>query len=221
MGQYYKFMIGNVDDYQIPYGIDAWSYDNGAKLMEHSYVGNGFVDAAVRLLEQWSSIDKPARVVWMGDYGDDDLPEIINQNKKDSNKCLFLYHAYCNAWRYPGEDFMPAMDIDELPLRDYELRHHSRNGVFIDLDRKEYVRIVEKPEEKDENGWPVYQIHPLPLLTSVGCGNGGGDYYGACMDWVGAWAGDHVVWMEDEDFNDLAIRHELKELDIEFKEERR
>lgn len=218
MGQYYKCMIGDPKDYQIPKGIDSWTYDNGAKLMEHSYVGNGYVDAAIRLLEMLSSLENPCRMVWMGDYGDDDLPDIVCENKKNSDKCMFLYHAYCNAWRYLGDEFTPVKDIDELPLRDVELRHHSKSGVIIDLDRQEYVRIVDKVVEDDESTWG--QIHPLPLLTSVGCGNGGGDYYGSNMEWIGAWAGDHIIWMEDEDFATFYPACKMKELDIEFKEER-
>ena len=35
-------------------------------------------------------------------------------------------------------------------------------------------------------------IHPLPLLTAIGNGKGGGDYRGTCLDLVGHWACDKI-----------------------------
>lgn len=40
-------------------------YDNGLKLMEHSYIGNSFVSAFESLIK-----GNPQRVVWGGDYAD-------------------------------------------------------------------------------------------------------------------------------------------------------
>lgn len=43
-------------------------------------------------------------------------------------------------------------------------------------------------ENKDKEGWC---INPLPLLTSIGNGQGGGDYRGDSPD-VGSWAFDKI-----------------------------
>lgn len=43
-------------------------------------------------------------------------------------------------------------------------------------------------------GW---RIHPLPLLTAIGNGLGGGDYYGINTDDVGTWAWNEIS-VEDE-----------------------
>ena len=34
--------------------------------------------------------------------------------------------------------------------------------------------------------------HPIPLLTAIGNGKGGGDYHGSCMDKIGYWACDEI-----------------------------
>jgi hypothetical protein len=64
MGQYYKpCLLDNSND------IIGWAYshdyDNGLKLMEHSYVGNYFVAVIEKQLYK-----KAQRLVWAGDYGD-------------------------------------------------------------------------------------------------------------------------------------------------------
>lgn len=69
MGQYYKAAI-LAEDYKsnnpVVESITSWDYGCGAKLMEHSYVGNQFVDRAIGLLQ-----DNPgSRFVWAGDYAD-------------------------------------------------------------------------------------------------------------------------------------------------------
>lgn len=41
-------------------------------------------------------------------------------------------------------------------------------------------------------------IHPIPLLTAVGNGKGGGDYFGVNNELVGRWAGD-ALYIDDEE----------------------
>lgn len=47
MGQYYRPVCILDDRLE---SISSYDYDNGAKLMEHSYIGNNFVEAAEFLL---------------------------------------------------------------------------------------------------------------------------------------------------------------------------
>lgn len=217
MGQYYRCMIGLQYDY--PVGLSSWDYDCGAKLMEHSFVGNGYVDAAIRLMKQIEErTEKYNRIAWVGDYADSILPNVVHKNKKDIAKCTFLYAAYVNAWMYRGDggaDFIPEMSTDDLSDIPYGARTHSIGGIVCNMDTKEYVRV---PPDVDE--WP-WSIHPLPLLTCIGNGCGGGDYHcGDCMDAVGRWAGDHVTWVSDEDSETFIDENVLKYLDIVFKEDR-
>lgn len=64
MGQYYKPV--NVEKKEFVY---SHVYDAGLKLMEHSYIGNHFVEAVEQLLMPTGAWHK-ASIVWAGDYAD-------------------------------------------------------------------------------------------------------------------------------------------------------
>ena len=49
--------------------VSPHKYDNGAKLMEHSYIGNNFVEAVEFLLLEGARWHKKP-IVWAGDYAD-------------------------------------------------------------------------------------------------------------------------------------------------------
>ena len=69
MGQYFRPCIIGKDKKTVLKWMSSHEYDNGLKLMEHSYLLNKFVGAFESLL-----VGKPQRVVWAGDYA--------NKNKK-------------------------------------------------------------------------------------------------------------------------------------------
>ena len=75
MGQYYKpIFLGkdeNGKDKILGY-LSCYDYDNGAKLMEHSYIGNNFVGAVQALLERGVGKFAGSRLVWAGDYADEE-----------------------------------------------------------------------------------------------------------------------------------------------------
>lgn len=60
---------------------------------------------------------------------------------------------------------------------------------LVNWDTKEYIDLnAYKKKSKGADGWV---IHPLPLLTAIGNGRGGGDYHyrdNTCLDLVGTWA---------------------------------
>ena len=80
MGQYYLAIILS-DIKKTPEIIRMWmsphNYNNGAKLTEHSYIGNNFVQAFEHLISP-EGMFYMSRIVWAGDYAD---PE---QNKSDN-----------------------------------------------------------------------------------------------------------------------------------------
>jgi hypothetical protein len=65
MGQYYQSSILAENKKTVIAFVYSHDYDNGLKLMEHSYIGNNFVRAFESLIK-----NKPQRVVWAGDYAD-------------------------------------------------------------------------------------------------------------------------------------------------------
>lgn len=70
MGQYYYPIILD-EDGNIVAWMRAHEYNNGLKLLEHSYLGNNFVEAFECLLAPGEKHYK-ARVVWAGDYADNE-----------------------------------------------------------------------------------------------------------------------------------------------------
>lgn len=65
MGQYFKAAILGDNKKSVKAWVSSWDYDSGSKLMEHSWMENGFVKRFELLIH-----DKPQRVVWAGDYAD-------------------------------------------------------------------------------------------------------------------------------------------------------
>lgn len=167
MGQYYKQAIeqdGNLDIFDTQ-TVNDW---NGRKLMEHSWIGNSFMDAISERIH-----NKPANIVWCGDYADEpqDFVTIDWINYKTI---------------YPEKSREPQR-LEELPEKfDYSHKYlvNHTNKCYVDFD-------LYMSKCKDKDGWI---LHPLSLLTAVGNGRGGGDYHEDCVDYymVGAWAGNNI-----------------------------
>lgn len=169
MGQYYKFV--SLDKQK---SISPLKFDNGSKLMEHSWLNNDYVGAAMQLISKGQPFygDK---IVWAGDYADN---EIKNGKEISSN----LY-SLCSNYKIEK--------IDKNKIK--KLRY------LVNLDTKEYVSICKSPISSI---WidPItkkkhsYCIHPLPLLTCEGNGRGCGDFCGEDPNkLVGKWHRSRVV----------------------------
>ena len=173
MGQYYKPVILGEKTEENHETVKAWMYSHeygdGLKLMEHSYQGNNFVSTFEKQLSRKGDYHK-SRVVWAGDYADEEPGlKIINEGKEyDAN----LY-SLCND----KNEIKPKVSkTDTYP---YILNHTKK--LFVDKNKV--------PEIKD---WEGAKIHPLPLLTCEGNGRGGGDFRGDEKGIVGSWARDVI-----------------------------
>ena len=189
MGQYYMPTLiaenGTVST------LYSHQYDNGLKHMEHSYIGNRFVNAV--LTQLWKH---PMKVAWIGDYSDG-----IGGDP---------YEA-----KLPYEEFMRYYGIawgkDE---QDYRIHPKARCVVGLDshaflvnhtqkccIDLAGYIRLNKWTTAGSWNNgvfdpndtWEMC-INPLPLLTACGNGRGGGDYHDCYPDYdkVGTWAFDLI-----------------------------
>lgn len=160
MGQYYKPVSIEKKEHVLSH-----DYNNGLKLMEHSWIGNDFVGVVENLIAEGGAWHGD-RIVWAGDYADpeegteDNIYDIVGENKIRPEITDKKYRYVVNM------DKKEFVDTEKIPLSDvYE----------------------------DENGkeWP-YTIHPLPLLTCEGNGRGGGDFHkGSPL--VGKWARNRVT----------------------------
>lgn len=162
MGQYYKPVSIEKREHVLSH-----SYDNGLKLMEHSYIGNHFMRAVEALLVvggAWYG----DRIVWAGDYADDERG-ITDPENPDRDMNLY---SICDT------------EIKPKPIA-------KSHRFVINMDTKEFVDTTKVPISDiwtDEKGkeYP-FIIHPLSILTCEGNGRGGGDLHKESK-LVGKWA---------------------------------
>lgn len=175
MGQYYCAVNPKKREFLSPH-----DFGNGAKLMEHSYIGNSFLNAVESLLSDGGGWHGDP-LVWAGDYGDKgaflegEKPFVRSTNpEKFRTKDVNLYE-------FAGAEFT-NLNPEAIPQPDSPLGNY-----IVNHTKHEYVRKDSCPKDKDG-----YSVHPLSLLVSNGNGNGGGDYRGSSMNLVGTWAGDCI-----------------------------
>ena len=174
MGQYYKCFNLDQHEYLYPH-----AYDNGAKLMEHSYIGNNMLNVAEHLLSPNGSWHK-TRIVWGGDYMDD---HIFVEDIEVEGNIRSLLHEKGNLYEFAIDFFKQVnLEFEEDPTLRFIVNHSKKQ--FAD-------------KTKVREGNYGLKIHPLPLLTSSGNGRGGGDYFDETNSYVGTWAGDVISFETD------------------------
>ena len=185
MGQYYRPILTNAKGNERVYNRNVDGEYTMAKLMEHSWWYNEFVSTICRKL-----LKTPMKVVWVGDYAGD--ADETNGIKRDE-----LIRLCKKAWKGKGY----GVKKNELILDNLFLVNHTK---------KEYLDCNEYRKDCEIEGWC---IHPLPLLTAIGNGLGGGDYWrkGTDIHAVGSWAND-TISVEKE------IPQEYEKVSYVFKE---
>lgn len=195
MGQYYRGVIlgkttKRAKKIIVRQAFCCYGHDNGAKLMEHSYVGNWYVKEYETALAN-GFYGHP--FVWAGDYADEKYDtevyfkacEFIDK-KTESHAKLLGYKKIDNGrW---GEEYKNSTGETrsekelciQTPYEKLETYEY-----IINLTKRIFVRIP----KKEEGQW---LIHPLPLLCADGNGRGGGDYEGTNMELIGSWAYDRI-----------------------------
>lgn len=196
MGQYYNPSIlkknWKTANNPVRVALKCYDFGNGAKLMEHSYIGNNFVRSIEFLL---ANTFKGNPFVWVGDYADEvETRTGTHDIYTDANR--FIYEDYDN----PNNDnkskaydalmgTIPAMPEwkEGQVWNPYETIPYYK--YLVNYSKKEYC-IIPKNEEE-------YQVHPLPLLTCSGNGRGGGDYHLEDSR-IGMWAYDKIGITNDK-----------------------
>ena len=240
MGQYYNPVIlkENWKEEKKPVlaSVKCYDYDNGAKLMEHSYVHNNFVGAVMRAIYLMDKNGTGVPFVWCGDYADEvdtkayPIKETPYHDEDGNVKVkkeggIQMYSA-ASDWIYgEGEHSEESAEYAELKklIADSGLHNYR---YCINHTKKQYVKV---PEYKKDQ----WTIHPLPILTSSGNGAGGGDYaIEVCINpdekdwnkrkyepkpnakWVGAWAYDNISVSNDikdcKDYEKIDWEEELE-----------
>jgi hypothetical protein len=97
MGQYYHPLVLADKSNAVKGHLYSHEFSNGLKLMEHSYIGNYFVEAAERLLAFGSWRGK--RLVWAGDYGDLKLYDKCNYANNSKSEVV-NYHSKMDDYHF-------------------------------------------------------------------------------------------------------------------------
>lgn len=186
MGQYYKPISINKGEH-----LYSHEYDEGLKLMEHSYIGNDFV-GAVETLIMPDGAWRGDNIIWAGDYADPVLDESGNPLMSDDGKYEMNHYSLLEE---TGKIKPPAA----VPPKEFKYLVNHTKKEFCDKTKASKV------------GWSEnLRIHPLPLLTADGNNRGGGDYRPNNEKdeaLVGSWKGD-VVTLDKEmpkGFNEIDI----------------
>jgi hypothetical protein len=180
MGQYYNPVIlkknWKNETQPVVASLKCYDFDNGAKLMEHSYVGNRFVEAMMHLLHILDEDRSGFPFVWCGDYADTiNTPAIPQKGVLNEQTGECHLEGGFQAWSL-AYAWMEDKDDDEKDSAEYaavkemikDASMHNYNYI-LNHTKKEYVKV---PKFKKDS----WIIHPLPILTSDGNGKGSGDY---------------------------------------------
>lgn len=183
MGQYYTPTIISLDGTVIT--ANAHEFDNGLKLMEHSWIGNDFVNAMSSLLYK-----NRKKVAWIGDYSNDFDEEDAYCKKLPYEKFMEYYNI---AWDERDRHIVPASKFSKSDLE--LINEHTSNLYLINHSLKEYLdygHYIEACSNDDDSYGGC--VNPLPLLTACGNGRGGGDFRSKTTGRadVGIWAFDEL-----------------------------
>lgn len=187
MGQYYYPVSLDCREYLL-----AHAFDNGLKLMEHSYVGNNFMAAIENLLQPGEAWYK-TRLVWAGDYADEGkFLENLGDIDYEHNGETYSHNLYT----YASDHYVEVAPEATNQVRNEQFRY------LINHSKKQYVDINQL--QSDSSG---LIIHPLALLTCDGNGRGGGDYRSSAS---------YTLLMEQREALERSMNIEADTLDYHF-----
>jgi len=186
MGQYYVPVIISVDGESKR--LNSHAFDSGLKLMEHSWVGNEFVNAVISRIHNQRAV-----IAWIGDYSNDSKKDYETGEEPFTrtlpHKEFMKYYRL--AWGDRKKNIIAPSEFSE---QDCNIFTHDTRGMFlINHTEKRYLDLTKYIEDcrvKDKTEDYYWCVNPLPLLTACGNGRGGGDYHEEhpCYKDVGSWA---------------------------------
>jgi hypothetical protein len=198
MGQYYRgVVLGKTTKRAkriiVKQAYCCYAHNNGAKLMEHSYIGNYYVKAyELALANEFYGYP----FVWVGDYADEKyntsvyekanefIDNVTRRNAK--KKGFYLNDFVFEKLRKDGTiEKGYEQDFIQKVVTEKNFKTLPEYKYLINLDKKVFVKL---PTYKPK----TWTIHPLPLLCAEGNQRGGGDYYGTNSILVGEWAYDRI-----------------------------
>lgn len=165
MGQYYKVIAKNTTGTTI-YDRSVENKYTLAKLCEHGYWDNNFCRAVAK-----SIVGKPTRICWVGDYA-------------TKEECENLGFSYDAIWPENGKENDQTVHKTNFKL--------DSMFYLVNTSKKQIVNLKEYKKRHASLEWI---FNPITMLTCLGNGRGGGDYYPtreSTANLVGSWAFDEI-----------------------------
>lgn len=188
MGQYYHPLL--IDKDGAKYTACSHDFDNGLKLMEHSWVGNNFVNAILNMLS-----GHPMRVAWLGDYSSSECDQYDLGGGFVKGREDFMRYYKSAYDRKVADNDADSVKTIKNDGKEYLFDLEHADCFLVNMTKGCYIDLAEYVSENNFTpSWDnaLYCINPLPLLTCVGNGMGGGDYSGINGADVGIWAFDEI-----------------------------
>ena len=153
MGQYYLVVVGSKCGWnkQVYYPLD---FDEGLKLMEHSYVDSDFCKKIHSLIYK-----NPKRIIWVGDYANEKTDEYYSVHNRNQEPMPKSVPNYKFAWGSKASHRSKDISLAGADI-DYEHSYLVNHTIKSYIDLKSYYKY------SSTNIWGV--IDPLPILTVVG-----------------------------------------------------
>ena len=159
------------------------------KLMGHCWWENEFMLSITSKL--WRN---KMQIAWVGDYASSCCDEGADDDISPKTLCEMSYNIFDES----------RIEAGYMTLKDKLLVNHTKK---IYIDGNEYFSQNRQPDHE----WVC--IHPLPLLTAVGNGQGGGDYSGTDIEHVGSWRWNMVEVID----NSEKLPSDYKKVEYHFK----
>lgn len=194
MGQYYtpvEILYLNDGTHFIIYSFSCQVKGlghNSVKLMEHSWWNNEFLtNFCARLYERSRENNKETHILWLGDYA-----ELDGLSSLEGLSACFA-RVVQRSWL---KQALQDPNRKEIDIGNTNPDFSLINKFLVNTTKQEFINCTTYYNcNHDVDDW---YIHPLPLLTAVGNGKGGGDYFGVNNELVGRWAGD-ALYIDDEE----------------------
>lgn len=186
MGQYYKIAFKNEATGKITFSDrNVAGQRVMAKLLEHSNHGCILMHSVVDLLSKGKY-----RFAWVGDYAEpDEISESTRGEVRWEDFWFFDEKTKYNEAKELDFSFVPAKPYGNKFLVNWD------KGLYIPLRGGFFRENI----SWTSNGKTVkYSMHfnPIPILTAIGNGRGGGDYFQKGEELAGTWTWD-LLSVED------------------------
>lgn len=131
--------------------------------------------------------NKETHILWLGDYA-----ELDGLSSLEGLSACFA-RVVQRSWL---KQALQDPNRKEIDIGNTNPDFSLINKFLINTTKQEFINCTTYYNcNHDVDDWC---IHPLPLLTAVGNGEGGGDYFGVNNELVGRWAGD-ALYIDDEE----------------------